>query len=209
VITAIFSILAKGGPVMVPLLACSVLALSVILERAWFWGRLAREADPERVLELAGAGKWEDAARAGEASRSPGARVLAAGIRDRKAAPSLAMEAAVQTEVERMKRGLVILDTIITLAPLLGLLGTVTGMIGSFGVMAESGINQPHAITGGVAEALIATAAGLLVAIAALVPYNAFTASVESATARMERDGTRLELLLARARAEGSAEGGP
>jgi biopolymer transport protein ExbB len=207
-IATVVAILAKGGPVMVPLLACSVLALSVVLERAWFWWRLAREADPERVLQLAGAGKWEDAARAGEASRSPGARVLAAGIRDRKAAPALAMEAAIQTEVERMKRGLVVLDTIITLAPLLGLLGTVTGMIGSFGVMAESGINQPHAITGGVAEALIATAAGLLVAIASLVPYNAFTARVESATARMERDGTRLELLLARARAEGAAEGG-
>jgi biopolymer transport protein ExbB len=101
-----------------------------------------------------------------------------------------------------MKRGLLVLDTIITLAPLLGLLGTVTGMIGSFGVMAESGINQPHAITGGVAEALIATASGLVVAIVSLVPYNAFTGRVEAASARMERYGARLEFLVGGSAAE-------
>jgi biopolymer transport protein ExbB len=197
--TAIVAVLAKGGPVMVPLLACSVIALTVILERGWFWWRLALDADAERVLELTGADQWKAAAELGAASRSPVARVMAAGVREREASAALAMEAAAQAELRRMRRGLVVLDTIITLAPLLGLLGTVTGMIGSFGVMAESGINQPHAITGGVAEALIATATGLTVAIVALVPYNAFTARVESALERMEEHGARLELALARA----------
>jgi biopolymer transport protein ExbB len=202
--TAIMATLVKGGFVMIPLAICSVLALTVILERGWFWWRVGSEADAERALALAAAGQWDGAEELGAASRSPVARVLAAGVRDRSASAALAMEAAAQGELERMKRGLPVLDTIITLAPLLGLLGTVTGMIGSFGVMAESGINQPHAITGGVAEALIATASGLVVAIVSLVPYNALTARVEAALERMERYGARLELLVAR-----SVDGAP
>ena len=75
-----------------------------------------------------------------------------------------------------LKSRLGVLDTIVTLAPLLGLLGTVVGMIGSFDVMSDVGMGQPHAVTGGVAEALIATATGLLIAILTLVSYNYFTA---------------------------------
>ena len=96
-----------------------------------------------------------------------------------------------------MRRALPLLDTIITLSPLLGLLGTVTGMIAAFGIMATTGINQPTAITGGVAEALIATAAGLAIAIATLVPYNYFLARSERALEEIEGHGTRLELILA------------
>jgi biopolymer transport protein ExbB len=93
-----------------------------------------------------------------------------------------------------------VLDTIVTLSPLLGLLGTVTGMISAFGVMATTGINQPHAITGGVAEALIATAAGLAIAIATLVPYNYFQNRAERTLDEIEAQGTRLELMLEAAR---------
>jgi biopolymer transport protein ExbB len=107
------------------------------------------------------------------------------------------MEAAARAEVARLKRYLPVLDTIITLSPLLGLLGTVTGMISAFGVMAQSGMNTPDAITGGVGEALIATAAGLGVAIAALVPFNFFNSRVETLLDTIERYGSRLELLLA------------
>jgi biopolymer transport protein ExbB len=106
------------------------------------------------------------------------------------------METAARDELARMRRGLPVLDTIVTLSPLLGLLGTVTGMIAAFGVMSSSGISQPHAITGGVAEALIATAAGLGIAIGTLVPYNVFLARVERVTATLEREGSRLELVL-------------
>ena len=193
---ALISILIKGGPVMVPLLCCSVISLAVIIERGWFWWRRCSSREPERTLELAEAGKWEDALRLGEASRSPAARVLATGIRHRNPSAALAMELAAQEELARMRRYLPGLDTIITLSPLLGLLGTVTGMISAFGVMASSGINQPHAITGGVAEALIATAAGLGIAIATLVPHNYFSAKAERALDEMERYGSRLELLL-------------
>ena len=107
------------------------------------------------------------------------------------------MEAAAQDELARLRRYLPVLDTVITLSPLLGLLGTVTGMIGAFGIMAQAGLNQPTAITGGVAEALIATAAGLGVAIVALVPYNFFQRRAEAMAETIERYGSKLELLLA------------
>jgi biopolymer transport protein ExbB len=190
------SLLAKGGFVMIPLLACSILALAVVLERAWFWWRSRDSMTTERVLTTAAHGQWEAALACAEASRSPVARVLVAGLRHRNPAPTLAMEVTAREETGRLTRYLSVLDTIITLSPLLGLLGTVTGMIGAFGVMAETGINQPHAITGGVAEALIATASGLAVAIAALVPYNYFLRRAERTLDEIERSGSRLELLL-------------
>jgi hypothetical protein len=91
------------------------------------------------------------------------------------------MEAAAQIELHHLKRYLPALDTVITLVPLLGLLGTVTGMISSFGIVSEAGLGQPQAITGGVAEALIATATGLAIAILTLVPYNYFRAKHDAA----------------------------
>ncbi len=192
-------LLARGGPVMIPLLLCSLIALAVIVERAWAWRQLGPLSDAKRVLAEALRGEWDAAARTGEASRSPVARVLAAGLRHRNPAPTLAMEAAALEEAARLKRYLPLLDTIITLSPLLGLLGTVTGMISAFGVMAQAGMNEPHAITGGVAEALVATATGLAVAIVALVPFNLFNSRVEGLLETIERYGSRLTLLLAEA----------
>src|SRR6266850_6171398 len=81
-------------------------------------------------------------------------------------------------------------------SPLLGLLGTITGMISAFGIVSEAGLGQPHAITGGIAEALIATATGLLVAIVTLIPYNYFRSRMEAMTDMIEERATRLELLL-------------
>jgi biopolymer transport protein ExbB len=106
------------------------------------------------------------------------------------------MEASAQAEMGRLKSYLPVLDTIITLSPLLGLLGTVTGMIAAFGILSATGMNQPTAITGGVAEALIATAVGLAIAIGTLVPYNYFTARAERAMDAMERAASRLDLAL-------------
>jgi biopolymer transport protein ExbB len=122
--------------------------------------------------------------------------VLAAGLTHRSPAPAKAMEAAAQAQIPVLKSRLGALDTIITLAPLLGLLGTVVGMIGSFDIMSEVGIGQPHAVTGGVAEALIATATGLLIAILTLIPYNYFSARMEKEMDAMEHFSSSLELLL-------------
>jgi len=126
----------------------------------------------------------------------PAARVLAAGLAHRNPSYSKAMEVAAQGEMPILKRRLVILDTIITLAPLLGLLGTITGMISSFGIMSDTGLGQPHAVTGGVAEALIATATGLLIAILTLIPYNYFTSRAEKEMEDIEYFASRLELAL-------------
>jgi len=195
-VSTVVAVLAKGGLVMIPLAVCSVLSLAVILERAWFWLRVRSTGAAEHVLQLAAAGKWEDAVERAHASPAPQARVLAAGLAHRDDGATLAMEAAAREEMARMRRALPVLDTIVTLSPLLGLLGTVTGMIAAFGVISTSGINQPHAITGGVAEALIATAAGLGVAIVTLVPYNFFLARAERTLDEIEGHGTRLELVL-------------
>jgi biopolymer transport protein ExbB len=207
-VRAVIAVLARGGPVMIPLAACSILALGVVIDRAWTWWRLGRSRDPEIVLARAAQGEWTEARKLGEVSRSPVARVLAAGIQHRNPAPTLAMESAARHEIARLKRFLPVLDTIVTLSPLLGLLGTVTGMIAAFGIMGQSGMNSPHAITGGVAEALIATAVGLGIAITALVPLNFFNSRVDAMHETIERYGSDLELLLAEApRRGGEAHG--
>jgi biopolymer transport protein ExbB len=190
------SILARGGLVMVPLLASSMLSLAVIIERGLFWRRVKKYAGGETILSLVSAGHLAQAMQVARASQHPVARVLLAGLEHHNPAPSMAMEATSQVELHRLKRYLPILDTIITLAPLLGLLGTITGMISAFGIVSEAGLGQPHAITGGVAEALIATATGLSVAILTLVPYNYFRTKVEAITDRIEECATRLELSL-------------
>jgi len=195
-IGSLIQTLAKGGPVMIPLVICSVLALAVVVERLGFWWRQGDVGPAERALELAERGKLDEALEVARAARTAAARVIAAGLAERQAPPAAAMEAAAQTEMSRLRNYLPVLDTIITLSPLLGLLGTVTGMIAAFGILSTSGMNQPNAITGGVAEALIATAAGLAIAIATLVPYNYFQSRAEQALDTMERLASRLDLAL-------------
>jgi biopolymer transport protein ExbB len=190
------AILVKGGLVMVPLLVSSVLSLAVIIERGLFWRRFRKYEGGETILALVAAGHLAQAMQVARASQHPVARVLLAGLEHHNPAPSMAMEATAQAELHRLKRYLPMLDTVITLAPLLGLLGTITGMISAFGIVSEAGLGQPHAITGGVAEALIATATGLFIAILTLVPYNYFRSKTEAITDLIEERATRLELLL-------------
>ena len=181
----IVAVLVKGGLVMVPLLASSVISLTVIIERYFFWRRLRKRAIDTTVLQFVAAGNLEQALKMAHESPHPVARVLHAGLEYHHRSPGTAMAAAAQAELRRVKAYLPVLDTIITLAPLLGLLGTITGMISAFGLVSEAGLGQPHAITGGVAEALIATATGLCIAIMTLVPYNYFRSNVEQLTERM------------------------
>ena len=195
-IGSLIQTLAKGGPVMIPLVLCSVLALAVVVERLGFWWRHGDLRPAERALELAERGKLDEALEVVRDARGPSARVVAAGLAERDAEVPAKMEAAAQAEMGRLKSYLPVLDTIITLSPLLGLLGTVTGMIAAFGILSTTGMNQPTAITGGVAEALIATAAGLAIAIGTLVPYNYFTARAEQAMDAMERVASRLDVAL-------------
>jgi biopolymer transport protein ExbB len=193
------SILVKGGFVMIPLLAASLLSTAVILERLYFWWSLRRrEGDIALFEELVAEGEFEQALKMPHTTRHPVVRVLQAGLEYRHTSPGTAMEAAAQVELQHLGAYLPILDTIITLAPLLGLLGTITGMIGAFGIVSETGLGQPNTITGGIAEALIATATGLFIAIMTLIPYNYFRARVERLATQIEEQATRLELLLSK-----------
>ena len=193
----LIGIVIKGGPVMLPLLACSIIALAVVIERILFWRRIGARAKAEEMLSLADRRDFAPAVELGRNADSPLVRVLASGLAHRNPSVTKALEVAAQKEVPVLKQRLTILDTIITLAPLLGLLGTVTGMIGSFGIMSQVGIGQPHAVTGGVAEALIATATGLLIAILTLVPYNYFSNRAEREMEEIEYYASRLDLTLA------------
>jgi biopolymer transport protein ExbB len=192
----VVAIIIKGGIVMVPLLACSLISLALSIERFFFWAKIKSPQTVQHMLGLAEAGEFDRAIKLGKESQHPIARVLAAGLTHRNPGPSKAMEAAAQAQIPVLKKRLGALDTIITLAPLLGLLGTVVGMIGSFDIMSEAGMGQPHAVTGGVAEALIATATGLLIAILTLIPYNYFSSRVEKEMDAMEHYSSSLELLL-------------
>jgi len=188
----------RGGPVMAPLVVCSVVSLTVIIER--FITIKAALADTSeltrRVEEYLRDGHPEKAASLCESMPGPVASMLEAGIASRHLGPDGAersMVARAAAETHSLTARLSWLDTIITIAPLLGLLGTVTGMIRSFHVISSrEGISTPTAITGGVAEALIATATGLAVAIFTLICYNVLNDKVRQITARMEAAGTDL-----------------
>ena len=194
--TQVIDIIVKGGIVMIPLLACSLISLALTIERLNFWARIKSQQAVRNMLALVEAGEFDKALKVGRDSPHPIARVMAAGLAHRNPAPAKAMEAAAQAQIPVLKSRLGTLDTIITLAPLLGLLGTVVGMIGSFDIMSEAGMGQPHAVTGGIAEALIATATGLLIAILTLIPYNYFSSRVEKEVDAMEHFSSSLELLL-------------
>jgi biopolymer transport protein ExbB len=189
-------LLMGGGWMMVPIIGCSLLALTITIERGLQFRSLGLSRLADRMLSLAGQGKFTDALTLAEKRQSPTLRVLAAGILHRGQQPDKAMEAAGIAEVSQLKRGLSVLDTVITLGPLLGLLGTIIGMIDSFGIMAETGLGNPHAVTGGVAEALICTAAGICVAVITLIPYNYFLSQVEQETELIEQYATQLQAII-------------
>lgn len=187
----------RGGWMMIPLAGCSLIALMIIFERLMYFQRIRGAEDlTHQLLLLLHDGKDTEALRLVEGHSSPLLRVLTGGILQRDRDPLKAMEAESVAELSVMRKGLPALDTIITLAPLLGLLGTILGMIQSFQIMTQAGLGQPHAVTGGVAEALIATATGIFVAVTTLVPYNYFLARVDRERSLIEEWGTRLELAL-------------
>jgi len=196
-----WQILVRGGWMMIPIALCSLVAVMIIIERFFFFRKVGRISRAEEVIGLVRNGKTEEALRITDEKEDvdlsplPVMKVLSIGI-THPFEPGGAMEAAATAEISRMKRGLVALDTIITLSPLLGLLGTILGMIGSFNVMASAGLGQPHAVTGGVAEALICTAAGITVAVITLIPYNYYLSRVERETDIIETQATRLELAM-------------
>jgi biopolymer transport protein ExbB len=188
----------KGGPVMYPLFACSICVLTIIIERGLFWIILNRRHNAElinEVVEISKEGDWELVKKKTIGSKDYAIRVLVSGIVHRQFSMTKAMEVAAIEEIVKMRRGMGVLDTMITVAPLLGILGTVIGIILSFDMLAIEGIENPHAVTGGIAQALITTATGLSIAILAVVPFNYFNVKVEQAVRIMEQSATSLEIV--------------
>jgi biopolymer transport protein ExbB len=189
----------KGGPIMWPLLITSLVALTVVLERLSFIFSERKKRDPETVESILLAveqGKTQEALLVAPHSEDFIARTLTYALTHREKSLSNALLRAANLELQRFNRGLSVLDTIITLAPLLGLLGTVTGMIHAFGLLGTQELAAPAAITGGIAEALIATAFGLGIAIISLIPFNYLNARLEEARHEIEDTASHLELLL-------------
>jgi len=189
----------KGGPIMWPLLLVSVVALTVVIERLVFIALEKKNRNPALVgdiLTKVENGHIAEAARLGEGSKDFVARALTYALTHREKSFSEAMLRSANWELKRFNRGLTLLDTAITLAPLLGLLGTVVGMIGSFNMLGGSELGAPAAITGGIAEALIATAFGLGIAITALLPFNYLNAREEEARLEIQDAASHVELHL-------------
>ena len=181
---------------MIPIIGCSILALTISIERFIYFKKFGASHFAPKMLSLIEQEKFTDALALTENQTSPVLRVISTGILQRTNFPTKAMEASAIVEITKMKRGLPLLDTVITLGPLLGLLGTIIGMINSFGIMSESGLGNPHAVTGGVAEALVCTAAGIFVAVTTLIPYNFFLARLEQETEKIEHYATKTEAVL-------------
>ena len=188
----------KGGPVMYPLLVCSMIALTVVIERILFWIREDMRRDQplvDDVLDLCQRGDWDAVREKVKRSGDYVIRILVNGILHREFSMTKAMETAAADEIKRMRRFLGILDTMITVAPLLGILGTVTGIITAFNLLGTAGIQQPQMATAGIAEALITTAAGLFIAIPSIIPFNYFNSRAEYAALNIEKYATSLEIV--------------
>ncbi len=194
-----FGLFQKGGPIMWPLFLTSVISLTVVIERLIFILSNKMNRQPElieSVFSETERGNVEEAIEAGEGSRDYVVRVLTEGLKHRDRSFSSALLRASNRELKRFNHGLSVLDTVITLAPLLGLLATVTGMIHAFGILGHRELDSPTVITGGIAEALIGTAFGLGIAVIALIPFNYLNACLEEARHELEDASTHLELIL-------------
>jgi biopolymer transport protein ExbB len=174
-----------GGPIMWPILLVSFVAVTVVLERVAFLLKENSTRQPEvagKMLEHVENGKIDAALGLGAPSEDYIARILSYTLSQPEDARASSFARAANIEMQRFQQGLPILDTCITAAPLLGLLGTVAGMMATFGALGEGDIGASAGkITGGVGEALIATACGLVIAIIGLLPFNILTSRIEKA----------------------------
>jgi biopolymer transport protein ExbB len=188
----------KGGPIMWPILIVSLTALAVVLERIFWWlGRWMRRDSKriEKVFTAIEVGDVAEASRLSRESRDPVLRMMWNGLNHQHASLQGALQVAAGIEIKRAGRFLVVMDTLVTLAPLLGLLGTITGLMKSFSFLGNEEL-AVQAVTGGIAEALIATACGLGIAIFSLVPFNFFTSRVSNLEFELQTAATNLEVML-------------
>ena len=182
----------RGGPVMWPILFCSLMRLAVALERlSAFWkyntANFYFRNKQKTLIALTREGKFDEALACAKQADSPICRVLAKSLENRDAGFLETLDAASQLEIDHLRRGLSVLDTTITVAPMLGILGTVTGIINTFNMLNAAGMENPTGATAGIAEALITTAAGLIVAIGCLFPFNFLVSQLKHRTTELEQ----------------------
>jgi biopolymer transport protein ExbB len=193
----------KGGPIMAPILLCSVIALAIVVERCLSLrrNRILRYDILQRIEELLRDRKIPEATTLCKRYPSSMTRILLAAIlnhdKTRQDIKEI-IEDAGRHEIPVLERYLPVLGTIASIAVLLGLLGTILGMIRTFNAIAALGYGHPEALAGGISEALIATAAGLAVAIPTLVLYNFFTSKVDALVIDMEKHSLRMLSILKR-----------
>jgi Biopolymer transport proteins len=188
-----------GGPIMWPILIVSLVGFTVVIERILFLIREATSREPEvveKILDRVENRDIDGAIELGKRSKDFVARILTYALTHRDQSLHNAFVRAANNELKRFQQGTAVLDTVITAAPLLGLLGTVTGMMRTFGNMTGDIAAAAGQITGGVAEALIATAAGLAIAIIGLVPYNILNSQAEQAKHDIADASNALELIM-------------
>lgn len=194
-----------GGVVMLPLLGFSILAMALITERTIFWSQIAQKQDKliREVLVLYRRNARAAFQKLEQNAHLPIARIFLAALELDQATPDefrLALESAAQAELPLLKRFNTVFDTVISVAPLLGLLGTVLGLIQSFSALrlGDVGGTQTTGVTTGISEALISTAAGLVVAIATLLFANTFRGLYQRQIALIQEYGGQIELLYRR-----------
>lgn len=201
----VVSLFLKGGPVMWPILVVMIVAVAVVGERTFWWWRESLKRDPdklEKILAALESGDFREAALLAKGSDDPVIRMIWHGLNHFHSSLQGALQVAAGMELQKAGRFLVVMDTLVTLAPLLGLLGTVTGIMGSFTSIgtAELAVEK---VTGGIGEALIATACGLGIAIFALIPFNFFTQKTARLQFELETAATNVEVMVNAAKQKG------
>ena len=191
----------KGGPIMWPILICSFVTIAVVGERFFWWMREKTRREPQKLEQILAALENSDlpaAKQLSESSEDPVIRMISRGLAHVGHVHSSllgALQLAAGIELKRAGRFLTVMDTMVTLAPLLGLLGTVTGLMRAFLSIGSAELSVT-AVTGGIGEALIATACGLGIAIFSLIPYNFFSASVTQLQFELETAATNVEVMV-------------
>jgi biopolymer transport protein ExbB len=191
----------NGGPVMWPILICAMVAVAVVGERTFWCMRERGRREPQKLEQILAAlenGDVPAATQSTAGSEDPVIRMIGRGLAHIGHAHSSllgALQLAAGIELKRAGRFLVVMDTLVTLAPLLGLLGTVTGLMRAF-LSVGSAELAVSAVTGGIGEALIATACGLGIAIFSLIPFNFFSSKVAQLQFELETAATNVEVMV-------------
>ncbi len=192
-----FELVKAGGWLMLPIILCSIIAMGIIGERLWTLrrDRIIPRHLVAQVWTLLKKRKLDSAQLQQLRAGSPLGRILAAGLANMHHDRAVMIESIEDTgrhEVHKLERFLNPLGTIAAISPLLGLLGTVLGMIKVFGAIQMQGLGNTGALAGGISEALITTAAGLMVAIPALIAYRYFRRHIDGLVVEMEQEALKL-----------------